>query len=137
MLVISECKGDSKGIDLPPDEVAMLGKLVSGSTSEEMLGMFNVWYRIAEDVSRSAFPKMLLEIGVMRMVRASDVKNIGEVLARIDDIVSSGAGQQVKDSAIPAQAPSSTKKTPEPAAAPSSSPLLPLLLPSTEGRGDG
>ncbi len=117
MLVISECKGDSKGIDLPPDEVAMLGKLVSGSTSEEMLGMFNVWYRIAEDVSRSAFPKMLLEIGVMRMVRASDVKNIGEVLARIDDIVSSGAGQQVKDSAIPAQAPSSTKKTPEPAAA--------------------
>ncbi|HPM41702.1 MAG TPA: DNA polymerase III subunit gamma/tau, partial [bacterium] len=94
MVVLSEC-GEAGGIsELVPDEVGRL-KLLAAKGGEgsqpvgapELHQMFSLWYRTAEEISRSQFPRMLVEVGVIRLCRVGPVKPIEEIVARLDAIV--------------------------------------------------
>ncbi|MFH0798763.1 MAG: DNA polymerase III subunit gamma/tau [Pseudomonadota bacterium] len=93
MLVLAEC-GDERGaVDLLPDEVGQLKAMLAGNAvrGPELHQMFSLWYRVAEDVPRSPFPKMLLEVGLMRLCRVGPVKPIEEIMARIDAVIEQGS----------------------------------------------
>ena len=89
LLVMKEC-GDARGLfDLPQDEVNVLEKLASKSSAEELHQMFQVWYAAADGVARSPFPKMLLEVMLLRLARIEPVRPIAEILEEIEKLKSS------------------------------------------------
>jgi len=84
LLVIKEC-GLEKGLfDLPQDEIEILSRLASKSSSEELSQMFQIWYAAADGVARSPFPKMLLEVLLMRLARIEPVRPIADILEEIE-----------------------------------------------------
>jgi len=90
MLVLAEC-GDERGVvDLPADEIKLLNDLIAEAKAPELHRMFSLWYGVAENVSRSPFPKMLLEIGLIRLCRVGDVKRIDDVIANINAVIGDG-----------------------------------------------
>jgi len=90
LLVIAECGGERSTIDLPSDETEMLEKLSAQTGAPELHRMFSLWYGVAEAVARSPFPKMLLEVGLIRLCRVGDVKQVEDVVARLDAILEGG-----------------------------------------------
>lgn len=91
-LVLSECGGARGTIDLAPDEAKALGELLKETAAPELHQMFSIWYGIAEQVARSPFPKMLFEVGLIRLCRAGPVRQISEIVARLDAIVEAPGG---------------------------------------------
>ncbi len=87
LLVISECGSERASLDLPKDEIDTLTKLAAGTNGGELHQMFSLWYGVAESVSRSPFPKMLLEVGLIRLCRIGRVREVGEVIERLDAIL--------------------------------------------------
>jgi DNA polymerase-3 subunit gamma/tau len=90
LLVIAECGGERTAIDLPSDEAEMLKKLAAQTGAPELHRMFALWYGVADAVARSPFPKMLLEVGLIRLCRVGDVKQVEDVVARLDAILEGG-----------------------------------------------
>lgn len=87
MLILAEC-GDERGaIDLPPDEISLLKGLSGKTSAPELHRMFSLWYGVADGIARSPFPKMLLEVGLIRLCRVGAVKNVEDVIARIDAVI--------------------------------------------------
>jgi len=86
MLVFAECGNVRGTIDLPPDEILLVQKLAGRTNAATLHRMFSVWYLAGESISRSSFPKMLIEVGLIRLCRVGDVKGIDEVIARIDSL---------------------------------------------------
>ena len=87
LLVMTECGNERASLDLPDDEVETLGKLAATTSSPQLHRMFSLWYGVADTVSRSPFPKMLLEIGLIRLCRIGEVKQVEDVVARLDAIL--------------------------------------------------
>lgn len=85
MLVFAECNTDSC-IDLPSDEIDELKKMLSKTTPATLHVLFSACYKIADDVARQTNPKMLLEVGLVRLCHISDVKSIEEIIAKIDSL---------------------------------------------------
>ncbi|MBN1282753.1 MAG: DNA polymerase III subunit gamma/tau [Proteobacteria bacterium] len=108
LLVLAECKGERVSLDLTSEESDILLKLANGADATLLHQMFSTWYGIAEQLSHSPFPKMLLEVGLMRMCRIGPAQPIAEVVARLDALLDEGAG------AAPAPAPAPSAPAPEP-----------------------
>ena len=71
-----ECGFQKNLIDLPQDELEVLNSLVNQCSAEELHRMFHIWYAAADSVARSTFPKMLLEVLLMKLVRVEPVPNL-------------------------------------------------------------
>jgi DNA polymerase-3 subunit gamma/tau len=84
MLVLSECNDDRAVGDLLPHEIERLKELVEKAPASTIHQMFSSWYGVAESIGRSPFPKMLLEVGLVRLCRVGTLRPIEEVLARLD-----------------------------------------------------
>lgn len=115
LLVIVECGGERMAIDLPSDETEMLRRLSAQTGAPELHRMFALWYGVAEAVARSPFPKMLLEVGLIRLCRVGEVKQVEDVVARLDAILEGGANSPVT-AAQPKPAPRTS--TPQASATP-------------------
>jgi len=87
LLVIAECGGERASLDLAKDETEILMRLAAQTSAPELHQMFTLWYGVAEGVARSPFPKMLLEVGLIRLCRVGDMKRVEEVIARLDAII--------------------------------------------------
>ncbi|MFH1829651.1 MAG: DNA polymerase III subunit gamma/tau [Pseudomonadota bacterium] len=90
MLVLAECGEDHLSLDLPTDEIEALRTLTKKSSAPQLHQIFSLWYSVAESVSRSPFPKMLLEIGLIRLCKVEPVKPIEEIVAKLDSILEDG-----------------------------------------------
>ncbi|MFA4873868.1 MAG: DNA polymerase III subunit gamma/tau, partial [bacterium] len=91
MLVIAECGEERATPDLPADEIAALKKLCASAEPCLLHQMFALWYGIAESVARSPFPKMLLEVGLLRLCRITPMKPISEIVAKLDALLEGDA----------------------------------------------
>lgn len=90
LLVVKECGPDESLFDLPRDELEILNKLSSKISIEELHQIFQIWYSRADAVARSSYPKMLLEVLLMRLIRIEPVKSISEILESIESITGQG-----------------------------------------------
>ncbi|HPQ80216.1 MAG TPA: DNA polymerase III subunit gamma/tau [bacterium] len=89
MVVLSECGEGDKATDLVPDEISRLKGMMRGAGSKdagapEFHQMFSLWYRVAEEIARSQFPRMLVEVGLIRLCRVGPVRPIEEIVAKLD-----------------------------------------------------
>lgn len=91
LLIVAEC-GDAadSAIDLTPDELSGLKKMLGTTSVQTIHQMFSIWYRTVEDVSRSSFPKMILEVGLMKLARIEPVQAIDDMIAKIDALIEDG-----------------------------------------------
>ena len=96
MLVLAECKDQRAVGDLLPHEMERLSELVKTVPASTLHQMFSSWYTVAESVGRSPFPKMLLEVGLVRLCRVGTLKPIDDVLARLDAIVGDAPAENVR-----------------------------------------
>lgn len=103
MLVLLECGDERCSIDLANDEAEAIREMAGQMTPPELHQMFSSWFRVAEEVSRSQFPKMLFEVGVIRLCRVSFVRPIEEIIARLDSLVDSAP--EITRPAIPPVSP--------------------------------
>ncbi len=71
-------------LDLPKEELEKLRSLSSFVSLEEIDQMVQLAYRGIEDIGRSAFPKMLLEVLLIRMTLVSQVVPLTEVLEKLE-----------------------------------------------------
>ncbi len=84
VMVIKECGFEKNLLDLPQDEADILNRLASGAESTEINQMFQIWYQAADGISKSPFPKMLLEVLLMRLARVEPVRPIAELIEEIE-----------------------------------------------------
>jgi DNA polymerase-3 subunit gamma/tau len=110
VLVIKECGFEKGLLDVPQDEADILNKLASKNTAEEAHQMFNVWYMASDNIARSPFPKMLLEVLLMRLTRVEPVRPIAELIEEIEaltqhDVIATPSSSRGKQSHEIAAAP--------------------------------
>ena len=87
MLILSEC-GDAGAVSgLLPHEIERLREISSKTSAPVIHQMFNSWYGVAERVARTPFPKMLLEVGLIRLARIGDFRGIDAVMAKLDAVL--------------------------------------------------
>jgi DNA polymerase III subunit gamma/tau len=91
LLVIAECGAEPASLDLPAEEIARLRELAGKAQAPQLHQMFSLWYGVAEAVARSAFPKMLLEVGLIRLCRVGRVQQLSEIVAKVDALLGDGA----------------------------------------------
>ncbi|MBI4212199.1 MAG: DNA polymerase III subunit gamma/tau [Deltaproteobacteria bacterium] len=87
LLLIRQCGHDPRLVDASDDEVKELGQLADQSGIEELQQMFSIWYDGMEDVARSSFPKILLDVLILRLCRVEPVKPLGELVSKIDALL--------------------------------------------------
>ncbi|MFA4972605.1 MAG: DNA polymerase III subunit gamma/tau [bacterium] len=87
LLVLSECGKEKMNLDLTSDEADALKKLAARTEATELHQIFSIWYNVSEQVSHSPFPKMLLEVGLMRLTRVGPSQQISEIVAKLDALL--------------------------------------------------
>ena len=87
LLVIKECGLEKNLLDMPNDEAEALNRLAEKSTIEELQQMFQIWYAASDGIARSSFPKMLLEVMLMRLTRVEPVRPVAELIEEIEALI--------------------------------------------------
>ncbi len=113
LLVLSECGDEKMNLDLTSDEADALKKLAARTEATELHQMFSIWYNVSEQLSHSPFPKMLLEVGLMRLTRVGPSQPISEIVARLDALLE-GEGRPAQQ---PAKVETKAPKAADPHAA--------------------
>ncbi|HUN58981.1 MAG TPA: DNA polymerase III subunit gamma/tau [Candidatus Binataceae bacterium] len=106
---------DSNGVqsplvDLPDQETAELRRLASAPSGRDLMRLFKLMADAQEQIIRSPYPDLLLEMAVIRMASLAQVVDADELLkaignARTGAIVPNGGGSSTPSSEIPPQIP--------------------------------
>jgi len=82
-------KSGVKSLDLPKSEVSELVKQASSTESEDLHRYFRHFSHTCEDVARSSFPRLILEMSLVRMAHFRNLVPASELVARIESMLSS------------------------------------------------
>jgi DNA polymerase III subunit gamma/tau len=96
--------------DLPDQEAAELRRLASAPSGRDLMRLFKLMADSQEQIIRSPYPDLLLEMAVIRMASLAPVVDADELLkaignARTAVIVPNGGGPSTPSSQIPPQVP--------------------------------
>ncbi|MFH1114876.1 MAG: DNA polymerase III subunit gamma/tau [Pseudomonadota bacterium] len=81
---VPEDKRPEGMIDAPPSELAEMGELVGDTSPEELQNLFGMLMRSEGEVKRSSNPWVAVEMAVFKMCYAPELKDLAEVLRRLD-----------------------------------------------------
>jgi len=82
-------KSGVKSLDLPKSEVSELVKQASSTESEDLHRYFRHFAQTCEDVARSSFPRLILEMSLVRMAHFRNLVPASELVERIESMLSS------------------------------------------------
>ncbi len=101
LLIVKTCKDTNGILELPESDIKGLQELSQKTTVEELEQLFRILYRGSEEIARSKFPKMLLEVLLIRMVNVKPVVPIDALIKRLESlsagVVNSGASVEVQN----------------------------------------
>jgi DNA polymerase III subunit gamma/tau len=83
LLVAQVCGAESELIAAPKDERARLAKQAAQFSEEELTRFFQILLQTDEDLRRKPDARLHLELGLLKMVNASRLAPLEEVLARL------------------------------------------------------
>lgn len=86
-------------MDLPQEELKALQKMATESSVEELDPLFQLAYRGLEEIARSAFPKMVFEVLLVRMTQVPRLSSVAEILEKLERM---GSGKAPAPAASPA-----------------------------------
>ena len=130
LIVIKVCSDPGRLVDLPDGEVEILVELVRDQPPARLHRLFSAMMQGAEEIGRSSFPKLMLEMVLLRLCEQGPTLPLGEVLqglARLEQRLADGGGPQPPTgsggplppgSGYPAPTPSRPAGPPAPAPAP-------------------
>ncbi|NIT13039.1 MAG: DNA polymerase III subunit gamma/tau, partial [Candidatus Dadabacteria bacterium] len=87
---IKACGTDIE-LDLTEDQASAIAKEVQGHTLESLENIFNQTLRASEDINRSAYPEIALEMNIVKLATLDHAISIEEILDRLE---SSGTASQ-------------------------------------------
>lgn len=79
-----ERAGESELVDLPEDEIQELSRRVEKFSLEEIQSLFRALLDAHDEAARSAFPRLVLEMTLIRAARRRPIFSIEEVLERLE-----------------------------------------------------
>jgi hypothetical protein len=95
LIVIKVCAEPGRLVDLPDSEVAQMAELVRDQPSARLQRLFSAMMQGADDIGRSPFPKLALEMVLLRLCEQGATLPLGEVLqglARLEARLAEGGG---------------------------------------------
>ena len=84
LAVLATCDKPSTFIALGAEELSTLEKQIQGVDRQRLLQFFDAASRAVDEVSRSDFPKMTLEMNLLEMALSEPLEPIGEIAARLE-----------------------------------------------------
>jgi DNA polymerase-3 subunit gamma/tau len=95
LIVIKVCAEPGRLVDLPDSEVAQMAELVRDQPSARLQRLFSAMMQGADEIGRSPFPKLALEMVLLRLCEQGATLPLGEVLqglARLEARLAEGGG---------------------------------------------
>lgn len=123
-------------LDLAPDELQELRQLAEGSQVEDLQRALTVLLRCEADLANAAFPRLVLEMALVRLAHLPPGRELAQLLAKLDDLERRLAGGAALPAAAPAPPPSRGAERPapeRPAAAPEAPPGKKPEAPAAQG----
>ena len=93
LIVVKTVKESKDLLDIPDAEVAELQKLAEEVSLSDVQIMLNILYRSYEEIARSAMPRFVLEMAILRMTHIDKFQSIDEMIKRLEG-VEGGAGER-------------------------------------------
>ncbi len=71
-------------VPVTPEALAELGPLAAAASPGHLQSLFEIFLRVETEVRNATFPRMLLELAVLRAVRLEEVQEIATLLERLE-----------------------------------------------------
>jgi DNA polymerase-3 subunit gamma/tau len=115
LLIARTCGADSDLIAATPDQRPPLAKAAALFSEEDLTRFFQILLQTDDDLRRKPDPRVHLEMGLLRLINASRLAPLEELLAELkSDAPGSGANTGRARSAAPAGAPTTSAKSTAP-----------------------
>jgi len=115
LLIARTCGADSDLIAATPDQRPALAKAAALFSEEDLTRFFQILLQTDDDLRRKPDPRVHLEMGLLRLINASRLAPLEELLAELKSgALSSGANARVARSAAPAVASATSAKSATP-----------------------
>jgi DNA polymerase-3 subunit gamma/tau len=75
-----------KHVDAPEEELARLEQIAGGMSVDVLSRWFQVMLDVHDQIARSPYPRMVLEMAVARLAQARPVRPVDELLGRLEDL---------------------------------------------------
>ena len=111
LLIARTCGADSDLIAATPDQRPALAKAAAAFSEEDLTRFFQILLQTDDDLRRKPDPRVHLEMGLLRLINASRLAPLEELLAELKSVGSAGAassGVARGTAAVRAFAPSPT-----------------------------
>jgi DNA polymerase III subunit gamma/tau len=92
LTVVRTCQDPGPLVDATEAELTQLSQQAGGENAELVPQHFDHFARVTEEVARSAFPRLLLEMAAIEMVNAAPVLPLGDLLQRLEGLESKLGG---------------------------------------------
>ena len=113
LLIARACGADSDLIAATPDQRPALAKAAAKFSEEDLTRFFQILLQTDDDLRRKPDPRVHLEMGLLRLINASRLAPLEELLAELKSgVPSSGAGRGTARGATVATGFAPTPKTP-------------------------
>jgi len=109
-------------LDVTDQELAELRELSASHSPETLSLLFQLLFKGMSEMQYSAHPRLVLEMAFIKAVQAGQVTPAATLLARLDELLKAGGGQQ----RLPGAAPFAGEPKKKPPAAPPRPPAPPL-----------
>ena len=86
LTVVHTCKDPAPLVDATESELADMEQLCAAPEAGLLPMFFDRFCRTAEQIARSAFPRLLLEMAIIEMVHAEPMLPLGDLLERLEEL---------------------------------------------------
>jgi DNA polymerase III subunit gamma/tau len=86
-LLVVRVAGDvTRLVDLPPEDIEELRVLAADAPVDRLHRLFSALLKMGEDVSRGSHPRMILEVGLIRLATLGALQPVEELMGRLRDM---------------------------------------------------
>lgn len=86
LVVVRQCPDARDLVDLPEDERLEVARQVEGRDAAELHRLFLLFSRSCEELARSLYPRLLLEMSVARLAALTPMRSLEELSSRLEKI---------------------------------------------------
>ena len=114
LLVVRVAEDPSRLMDLPIEDVNEMQRQAGAQAVDRLHRLFGALLKLGEDVARSAHPRMVLEVGLIRMATLGPLQPVEELIGKIRDLANRPPPIAGGLSSSPAPSPSAAGQAPVP-----------------------
>ena len=119
LIVCQETKTPAELIEGADRQIAAMTELAGKYSAETLFSLFDRLLKGAGEMQYAPHPRLVLEMTFAKAVQAGQILPLSDLIGKIDELLASGAGDDV----VPPEPTSPEKKTPESVAVPAAEPV--------------